>query len=1324
MRILLFIFFFFCSLGYSQSTSEPKVRQVRYDAKTTTEMNAITRVQEGSTVYNTDTGTKWVHNGAVWVDQGAAGGTDNQVASEVPFTSYLTITQPNLQLALEEMKDELDLLSGDNLGSDADRGDFTVASGVATIDNDAITNIKMAPDAVSSTKIIDGGVSEVDLKAVNSPTDEYVLTYETTTGDFEWQSQAAADNLGADGDKGDITVGGTGTTLEIDADAVGSAEIANLSIAGVDLGVDSVDEGKIADDAIQEEHLKSVNSPTDEYFLTYESTTGDFEWVANAGGADQLGDDADRGDITVGGTGTTLSIDAGVVDATHIATDAVTGDEIATDAVDTDEIATDAVTSDEIADEGVSEIDLKVVNAPTDEYVLTYESTTGDFEWQVGAGSSGHTIEDEGTPLTARSNLNIVGVGVDATDDVGNDATIITIDELKSLTQAAYDALSAPEKAAFTGIITATTGNAITAANVENVPSGNLVATDVQAALDEIQTEVDGISAGGDGLGPDGDKGDITVGGTGTTLSIDATAVDGTHIANNAVQAVHIADNNVGEADLNVTNAGTDDYVLTYNAAGSNFTWVDDSTLGAGADGLGSDGDKGDITVGGTGTTLTINDPGAGLSGSPAVNDFAQFVNGTDIQGRSYAETRSDLGLVIGTDVQAHIEIIVSSGDVDDVNTALASAGSTPVRITADITGLDTPILMESDQTLIMEGQTINVSNSITGGAVIKNTNADGTDRNITIIGGTIDGSAATSAIYDAILLDSVTVGRIENVIAMDVEITASGTATGNFHLVQSDSILVKNVEAYDTWRMGIYVEQGVANVIDGGYFNGTHDSGIGAVDSDYMTIKNVMVDSCGTSDASNITANMRNGLFMHNTSINAPGTNNGNGFTLGHSGGYDAYNTLVIGNVFEGNVAKGIYLQGTNTDGNVISNNIITNNGVGSGGANSGGISIASGSMNKFTNNTVKGNKHGVSIVNGSVGNIISNNTIEDSTVGYGIKNDGQETIIKDNYFDGNFILPIYQNTNASDWYISGNNVTSLDYDGGFIVENIPSTSTNRASNSAIRMTRELQANNTELGIWLPTSRTDLYGAKLRTERLTGGTDFQTVFSNHKGTEAGVDALTIDDAGNVDVAGNITVGGTVDGIDIATDVAANTAKDTNATHTGDVTGSTALTIATGVVGTDEVQNSSITEIDLDFNASPTDGYLVAYDLASLGFRYTNPSTINATHTGDATGSGALTVIDAIRAAEVISTATVTMNGHKMYNDQTADAGTLTLSDCDAGETLLVYINRASAPTLAGAGLTYNALPNTTAFAAATQMGIFFQVAYDGTTIDYYYFER
>lgn len=61
-------------------------------------------------------------------------------------------------------------------------------------------------------------------------------------------------------------------------------------------------------------------------------------------------------------------------------------------------------------------------------------------------------------------------------------------------------------------------------------------------------------------------------------------------------------------------------------------------------------------------------------------------------------------------------------------------------------------------------------------------------------------------------------------------------------------------------------------------------------------------------------------------------------------------------------------------------------------------------------------------------------------------------------------------------------------------------------------------------------------------------------------GTLEGTTGLTYDGS-DLDITGNITLTGTVDGIDIATDVAANTAKVTNATHTGQVTGAVALVL-------------------------------------------------------------------------------------------------------------------------------------------------------------------
>ena len=78
-------------------------------------------------------------------------------------------------------------------------------------------------------------------------------------------------------------------------------------------------------------------------------------------------------------------------------------------------------------------------------------------------------------------------------------------------------------------------------------------------------------------------------------------------------------------------------------------------------------------------------------------------------------------------------------------------------------------------------------------------------------------------------------------------------------------------------------------------------------------------------------------------------------------------------------------------------------------------------------------------------------------------------------------------------------------------------------------------------------------------------------------GTIEGTSGLTYSGTA-LDLTGNITLTGTVDGIDIATDVAANTSKVTNATHTGEVTGSSALTITADAVTYDKMQDVTVTD--------------------------------------------------------------------------------------------------------------------------------------------------
>jgi len=68
------------------------------------------------------------------------------------------------------------------------------------------------------------------------------------------------------------------------------------------------------------------------------------------------------------------------------------------------------------------------LSSPTNNQSLTYDSASGKWVNEtVSGGSGGHIIQDEGTSLTARANINFVGDGVTVTDDSGNDATIVTI---------------------------------------------------------------------------------------------------------------------------------------------------------------------------------------------------------------------------------------------------------------------------------------------------------------------------------------------------------------------------------------------------------------------------------------------------------------------------------------------------------------------------------------------------------------------------------------------------------------------------------------------------------------------------------------------------------------------------------------------------------------------------------------------------------------------------------------------------------------------------------------------------------------------------------
>jgi len=157
----------------------------------------------------------------------------------------------------------------------------------------------------------------------------------------------------------------------------------------------------------------------------------------------------------------------------------------------------------------------------------------------------------------------------------------------------------------------------------------------------------------------------------------------------------------------------------------------------------------------------------------------------------------------------------------------------------------------------------------------------------------------------------------------------------------------------------------------------------------------------------------------------------------------------------------------------------------------------------------------------------------------------------------------------------------------------------------------------------------------------------------------------------------------------INTAIAANTAKTSNATHTGDVTGATALTIAADAVTGAKIADNAIdsehyTDGSID-TAHIGDDQVTADKLANsinTEIAANTAKTSNATHSGEVTGATALTIADNVVDEANLKVSNAPTNGY-FLSAQSGDTGGMTWAAAGGGMAAgtVVAFFQASAPT-------------------------------------------
>ena len=493
----------------------------------TEQMNAIVPAS-GAMVYNIDENCIFYFNGTEWLNLCASLGLS--LSAEAIANDFPTII-------LTEIGAQTNIEVGEIHGSNI--VDFSISA--ADIQNNSITADKLAPDSVGVEELQDNTVSDNEINynevTIADFTNDigYITTAEVVSANA---GNDIVDNGGAFYDDGGLQndIAANTAAIAADEDTDPSNELQTLTISGNQLdiaGGNTVDLGFLDNEGTDDQNLTGAVLSGNVLTLNIENgnpASVDLSALSGTGTDDQ----------NLSLSGNVISIEDGNnIDLTPILVSGGTDDQNL------------SLAGNIITIEGGNSIDLTPIldSAGTDDQQLSLSGNTLILE-------DGGTVDL--TPYLDNSDdQNLTGASLNAANELTidiEDGNSVTVD-LSSLAGAGTDDQVAAE--------------------VPFTPSGNTASLDVQAAIEELQTEIDGISAGGAANPTDELITSFALNGTGLDIAEGANILPTVDLDVTFATDAELATLPIDDADPDPTNElqtiSSPDATLTINQVGNDY---------------------------------------------------------------------------------------------------------------------------------------------------------------------------------------------------------------------------------------------------------------------------------------------------------------------------------------------------------------------------------------------------------------------------------------------------------------------------------------------------------------------------------------------------------------------------------------------------------------------------------------------------------------------------------------------------------------------------------------------------------------------------------